>query len=223
MTARSTATAHPHHNRIRAAGWGNSAKRTQHALCIGFLFVAAFGQHLGENFTRAFLVTHFHVSAGEVKFGADFIEFEVIATGIAQIKIEAVKGTTKVEVIYDTASGDILKQETEPAQRGDRGTGVEYSTEDSDFLGDDDESDEPTEVVLVDDPFLLTDPQFLPVEVLALDPKNGEAILPALDDQQKQTVQLILNGHNTFITGSAVRKPRYIDVDRICTDGHLLF
>lgn len=68
-----------------------------------------------------------------------------VKTGLTQIKVEAVKGTTKVEVIYDTATGAILKQETGRAQRGDRGIGVEMSTEAHDFLGggrDDDSNDD---------------------------------------------------------------------------------
>ena len=65
-----------------------------------------------------------------------------VKTGLTQIKVEAVKGNTKVEVIYDAATGAILKQESERAERDERGTGVEVSTEDHDFLGDDDDNDE---------------------------------------------------------------------------------
>jgi hypothetical protein len=57
-----------------------------------------------------------------------------VKTGLTQIKVEAVKGTTKVEVIYDAATGAILDQETGRARRGDRGTGVEISSEARDFL-----------------------------------------------------------------------------------------
>lgn len=57
-----------------------------------------------------------------------------VKTGPTQIKVEAVKGTTKVEVIYDAATGAILDQETSRAKRKDRGTGVEVSTENRDFL-----------------------------------------------------------------------------------------
>lgn len=65
-----------------------------------------------------------------------------VKTGLTQIKVEAVKGTTKVEVIYDAATGAILKEETERAKREDRGTGVEYSVEDRDFLDADEDGDD---------------------------------------------------------------------------------
>jgi hypothetical protein len=66
-----------------------------------------------------------------------------VKTGLTQIKVEAVKGTTKLEVIYDAATGAILKQESERARRSDRGTGVELSTENRDFLdGSDDDWDD---------------------------------------------------------------------------------
>ena len=73
-----------------------------------------------------------------------------VKTGLTQTKVEAVKGKTKVEVIYDTATGEILKQESGRAGRGDRGIGVEISTEARDFMGggrnsggnDDDESND---------------------------------------------------------------------------------
>jgi len=68
-----------------------------------------------------------------------------VKTGLTQIKVEAVKGTTKVEVIYDAATGAILDQETGRAKRKDRGTGVELSTENRDFLnGSDDDSNDDT-------------------------------------------------------------------------------
>ena len=65
-----------------------------------------------------------------------------VKTGLTQIKVEAVKGNTKVEVIYDAASGAILDQETSRAARGDRGTGVEISTEARDFLSGGGSSDD---------------------------------------------------------------------------------
>jgi hypothetical protein len=65
-----------------------------------------------------------------------------VKTGLTQIKVEAVKGSVKVEVIYDAATGAILKQESERASRDERGTGVEISSEDGDFLDDDDSNDD---------------------------------------------------------------------------------
>ena len=65
-----------------------------------------------------------------------------VKTGPTQIKVEAVMGNTKVEVIYDALSGEILKQETSQASGDDLGTGVELSIEDEDFLDGDDSNDD---------------------------------------------------------------------------------
>jgi hypothetical protein len=72
--------------------------------------------------------------------GYTYIEVE---TGPTQMKVEAVRGTDKLEVIYDLASGAILKQEREQAEGEYLGrTGVEFDVEDRDFLrGDDDDDD----------------------------------------------------------------------------------
>src|SRR5512139_3636371 len=87
MAARSTATAHPHPNRMRATGCGNLSKRTQHAFRIRLLAGAALGQHFSEDFARAFLVAHFHIGTREVELGSDFVERSV--TSIAEFEIEA--------------------------------------------------------------------------------------------------------------------------------------
>src|SRR5512139_4270751 len=87
MAARSTATAHPHPNRMRATGCGNLSKRTQHAFRIGLLAGAAFGQHFVEDFARAFLVAHFDIGTREVELGSDFVE--LAGTAIAEFEIEA--------------------------------------------------------------------------------------------------------------------------------------
>ena len=60
-----------------------------------------------------------------------------VKTGPTQIKVEAVTGNSKVEVIYDALTGAILQQETSRANPDDLGTGVEVSQEDHDFLGQD--------------------------------------------------------------------------------------
>ena len=67
-----------------------------------------------------------------------------IKTGPTQMKVEAIRGTEKLEVIYDIDSGDILKQEIESVDAGDDiAPGVEISTDDEDFVdGDDDDQDE---------------------------------------------------------------------------------
>lgn len=74
-----------------------------------------------------------------------------VKTGLTQIKVEAVKGSVKVEVIYDAATGAILEQETNRARRSERGTGVEVTTEDRDFLEADDDSDDDNSDDLNDD------------------------------------------------------------------------
>jgi hypothetical protein len=73
--------------------------------------------------------------------GYDFVEVKV---GPTQTKVEAIKGGTKVEVIYDNETGEILKQEAEAADGDDVGrTGKQVRVEDKDFLdGDDDEGDD---------------------------------------------------------------------------------
>ncbi len=71
--------------------------------------------------------------------GYDRIE---IKRGPTQIKVEATKGGMTLEVIYDAATGAILKSETEPADADDAGTGIEIDFEDEDFLDDEDDEDD---------------------------------------------------------------------------------
>lgn len=68
--------------------------------------------------------------------GFTYIE---VTEGPNQIKAEAVRDGTKLEMIYDSATGEILKQETEAAE-GEyaTSTGVEIDSDDEDFLDDDD-------------------------------------------------------------------------------------
>lgn len=58
-----------------------------------------------------------------------------IKTGPTQIKVEAIRGTTKTEVIYDKATGAVLKSETE-AVDGDDNTrpGVSIRNRNRDFV-----------------------------------------------------------------------------------------
>lgn len=56
-----------------------------------------------------------------------------VTTGLTQIKVEAVKGKTKLEVIYDSTSGVILKKDSGWAGRPDRTPGVEMLTSTDDF------------------------------------------------------------------------------------------
>ena len=64
--------------------------------------------------------------------------------GPTQTKVEALKGSAKVEVVYDNETGSILKQEQEVAEGDDLGkTGAEITTVERDFEdGDDDGSDD---------------------------------------------------------------------------------
>ncbi len=65
-----------------------------------------------------------------------------VKNGLSQVKIEAIRGTEKVEVVYDKETGAVLKSETETVQPGDDvAAGVSIETRDEDFL-DDDSSDE---------------------------------------------------------------------------------
>lgn len=64
--------------------------------------------------------------------GYDFIE---IQDGVTQTKVEAVRGTEKLEVVYDRATGRILKQERERAEAGEVGrSGVQIRNRNRDFV-----------------------------------------------------------------------------------------
>ena len=75
--------------------------------------------------------------------GQGFERIEV-TTGLTQVKVEAIRGGVKVEYIYDLATGALLKQEQQSVDAGDdTSPGVEYDTEDGDFLDDSsDDSDD---------------------------------------------------------------------------------
>lgn len=68
--------------------------------------------------------------------GFDFVE---IQNGVTQVKVEAIRGSEKIEVIYDRETGKILKQETERAGDDSGRTGVQVSDRDDDFLDDSDD------------------------------------------------------------------------------------
>ena len=58
-----------------------------------------------------------------------------VKTGLTQIKVEAIKGTTKVETIYNMATGQVLKTETEAVGVfDDTAPGIELSDRNRDFL-----------------------------------------------------------------------------------------
>lgn len=82
------------------------------------------------------------------ELGFDYIE---VKEGVSQLKVEAIRGSQKYEVIYDRDSGRILKQETDAAEADEVGrSGVDIDREGRDFLdrddiddrSDDDEDDE---------------------------------------------------------------------------------
>jgi hypothetical protein len=73
-----------------------------------------------------------------------------VKNGPTQTKVEAIRGNQKVEVVYDQATGSIIKQESQRVRSGDdRSAGVEIRDRDSDFVDDrdgagraDDDTDE---------------------------------------------------------------------------------
>ena len=70
-----------------------------------------------------------------------------VKRGPTQIKVEAVKGTTKIETIIDTATGAVLKTESETASAAEQSrVGVQVRDRNRDFLevgsGDDASSDD---------------------------------------------------------------------------------
>jgi hypothetical protein len=72
--------------------------------------------------------------------GYTYVEVKV---GPTQTKLEGVKGDRKVEVIYDNASGAVIKQEFEDADDDYRGrTGIEIEDSRRDFVRDDRDDDE---------------------------------------------------------------------------------
>ena len=58
-----------------------------------------------------------------------------VRVGLTQIKIEAIKGTTKVETVYDIATGNVLKTETAAVQAGETNApGVTVRKRNRDFV-----------------------------------------------------------------------------------------
>lgn len=73
------------------------------------------------------------------KFQARDFDFIEIKEGRTQLKVEAIRGTQKLEVIYDRATGAILKQEQERADADEIGrVGVAFDRRNRDFLDGDD-------------------------------------------------------------------------------------
>lgn len=66
-----------------------------------------------------------------------------VTTGLTQIKVEAIKEGQKIEVIYDTETGDVVKTETSTLDPSVVVTpGVEVKTKDKDFVKGNDSDDD---------------------------------------------------------------------------------
>lgn len=69
------------------------------------------------------------------RFSADGFTRIEVKSGPTQTKVEAVRGTEKVEVVYDNASGSVLKREVEMLAPGRvPAPGIEVDTRDRDFV-----------------------------------------------------------------------------------------
>ncbi|WP_426032980.1 PepSY domain-containing protein [Cypionkella sp. TWP1-2-1b2] len=58
-----------------------------------------------------------------------------------QIKVEAAKDGVKVEVVYDKVTGDVIKHESETLAADETNSGLEVSSTDHDFTGDESADD----------------------------------------------------------------------------------
>ncbi len=83
------------------------------------------------------------------KYVAEGYTYVEVKTGPTQTKLEAVKGNRKVEVVYDNATGEVIKSEFEDADDDYIGkSGVEIDSSNKDFEdndnsdGDDDDSED---------------------------------------------------------------------------------
>ncbi|OZA09668.1 MAG: hypothetical protein B7Y02_11655, partial [Rhodobacterales bacterium 17-64-5] len=74
---------------------------------------------------------------------ADDYSYVEVKTGPTQTKVEAVKGSLVVEVVYDNVTGAILKSETGAVEDDYVGrVGIEIETVDEDFEDEDDIEDD---------------------------------------------------------------------------------
>lgn len=90
--------------------------------------------------SMSFALTNDEIIAGLQSEGFTRIE---IKTGPTQVKAEAIRGTEKHEIVYDAATGKVLKMEVETVEAGeDTNPGVEVDIEDHDFVGSDDATDD---------------------------------------------------------------------------------
>ena len=77
-------------------------------------------------------------------FKAENYTYIEVKEGLTQIKVEAIKGTMYIEVIYDKATGDVIKTESGTASAEDAGqTGTSLKVVDRDFeVGNDVDDDD---------------------------------------------------------------------------------
>ena len=97
--------------------------------------------------------TAFSAEALADAYIAEGYTYVEVTVGPSQTKLEAIRDDRQVEVIYDNATGAVLKQEFEDADDDYVGrTGIEIETSDDDFEDDeDDEDDEEDDDDLDDD------------------------------------------------------------------------
>ena len=66
-----------------------------------------------------------------------------VKQGPTQVKVEAIRGNTEVEYIYDLSTGQLLSREVGRVDAGDdTRPGIEYDRRDEDFIGDNDDDDD---------------------------------------------------------------------------------
>ncbi len=81
--------------------------------------------------------------------GYDFIE---VKNAPGQIKVEAIRGTEELEMIFDRQSGQLLKREVNRADARDVGrVGIEFDTRDRNFIGSGGGANGPTGLSVDDD------------------------------------------------------------------------
>lgn len=69
-----------------------------------------------------------------------------VKNGPTQVKVEAIRDGMKMEVIYDAATGEVIKQEVGPVDGDDDMTpGVSVDDDDEDFIDDDENDDDSDE------------------------------------------------------------------------------
>ena len=105
------------------------------ATALGALYIASVSPAIGQSdeFTNQI------VAELQAK-GYTYIELEV---GPTRISAEAIRGDEELEVVYDRATGEVLAEETEAADKDDLGmTGLVISAEDEDESLDGEDGDE---------------------------------------------------------------------------------